>query len=1171
MDIDKLDAGKYNVTNKWKRFNQKWKRFNNREEMQKKYIKGERMILKQQSDTITLTCEDSKYVFLPGGDIREFTSGQYMLNQFVGTCMDGSANNIYLKVGGSDDGIFPLLGCRSESRIFTSDGCMIYQGCVKEITYKVIFTCASGGIWFWKVELQGNGENVQLIYGQDVGVGDRGGIRTNELYLSQYLDHFIDEGEFGYTVCSRQNQCQGGHFPYLQQGCLDKKIIGYSTDAMQFFGKKYKKTEQIEALYGKPLQEKYQYELSYIALWTEPMILDSPKTAVFYGIFKEDMETPVRHALYMDDIRRAYDSISWQLTNITLVAAPSREKAFGQPYASAEMTEKELDAYFPERILEEKKEGRLLSFFKKNHTHVVLQEKELLVERPHGNIITTLPDERIIRKDLMTSTNFIYGLFHAQTVIGNTDSNRLLCANRGLLNIQKYTGQRIWVKIGEHYRVLTLPAAYEMALNYSRWYYKIDDDMLIITAEAMADAPVVKLQGYSVKGRSYDFIITSQLSMGNGEFNDEIRMETSENLATIYPVDSSAIKRYYPDLAYQIEFPEGADISDDRIFYNDHIYHNGTLVTASFSGNAFSSVMRGTLDGRWRYESRQENDSIEDMAAEPERELEKYLDFYKKFKGGFHIGFVQEASPEPGDIISVEKLNVLTSWYVHNAFVHFYVPRGLEQCSGAAWGTRDVCQGPMELFLTTGHFELARAVLLEIFAHQNADTKEWPQWFMFDQYPYMAGDCHGDVIFWPLKCLGDYLEYTKDRTILDEEIPYRYSDGRLTQEYTVSAHLKMAIEAVKDRFVGDTALISYAGGDWDDTLQPADPAMKERLISAWTQALAYQAVNQLAVWLRTDSGDRPDLLAGELKNMAQAIREDFNRYLIKDDVIAGFAYRENDGRFSYMLHPLDEKTGIRYRLLPLTRSIISRIADEEQARKNVELIDEHLTFPDGVRLMDRPARYDGGVSRYFQRAEQAANVGREISLQYVHAHIRYIEAMSVYGDGEKVFENLMKIVPINIKDNVANALPRQNNAYFSSSEGNFKDRYEYADKFELLKTGEIDVKGGWRIYSSGPGIFLGRLIGNMLGIRQKTDVLEIDPVLSRKLDGLTFDYECFGKCVRFVYHVEEDTSGVKKIVCDDEELAFVYSENRYRTGGAVIRMESWMKAIERCSEVHVFI
>ena len=50
--------------------------------------------------------------------------------------------------------------------------------------------------------------------------------------------------------------------------------------------------------------------------------------------------------------------------------------------------------------------------------------------------------------------------------------------------------------------------------------------------------------------------------------------------------------------------------------------------------------------------------------------------------------------------------------------VHLTVPHGLEQYTGAAWGTRDVCQGPMELFLTLEHDEAAKGDVAHLFAQQ---------------------------------------------------------------------------------------------------------------------------------------------------------------------------------------------------------------------------------------------------------------------------------------------------------------------------------------------------------------------------------------------------------------------------------------------------------------------
>ncbi|MBC8831682.1 hypothetical protein IAI13_35780, partial [Escherichia coli] len=72
----------------------------------------------------------------------------------------------------------------------------------------------------------------------------------------------------------------------------------------------------------------------------------------------------------------------------------------------------------------------------------------------------------------------------------------------------------------------------------------------------------------------------------------------------------------------------------------------------------------------------------------------------------------------------------------------------------------------------------------------------------------------------------------------------------------------------------------------------------------------------------------------------------------------------------------DKDTNIKYRLIPLTRSVISELVDKKQASRNFEIIGEHLLHPDGVRLMSEPAHYAGGVSTHFKRAEQAANFGR---------------------------------------------------------------------------------------------------------------------------------------------------------------------------------------------------
>lgn len=1115
------------------------------------------MKLIQNTNYITINKGESSFSFLPSGDIFEFTYGNHMINQFHGSPKEGSANNIWLRIYSSDTiNTYPLLGIHTGSTLSKGESTLVYSGNAENIAYKVTFCAARDGIWFWNVELEGCGQTVDILYGQDIGVAAKGSVLTNELYVSQYLDNKIFEAANGYLVCSRQNQPQGSEFPYLQQGLVQGKAVGFSTDAMQFFGISYKATHIPEALSGKLPNKNYQFECSYAALQTEKITLSGKHTVTFYGLFKPNHEDAIREVEFTNEITAAYSDFKRLNEACTPLPSVYLRKEFGSPYTSPQWNESEINHRFSSRSLEERENGQLLSFFTADHAHIALQQKELLLERPHGTIITTKINPEKIDNHLISSTNYIYGSFNGQTVAGNTSFHKFLSTPRGILNILKNSGQRIYVKLGGQYRLLTLPAAFEMGMNYSRWYYNLPQDTLVITAFSTAENMDIALEVFSENARCYDFIITNQLVMGENEFQSPVNIDEfhlQNKLLRITPFEDKWQDNPYPGLHYDIQIPGiSYSWSDDRIFFEDRQSRDGTLLTLSIDGiSRFQLIIQGRLET-------EEPTAL--TAYSFEQEKSKFQTFYQELNAGFSLKINGSLQKE------IEKLNHTAWWYTHNAMVHFAAPHGLEQPGGAAWGTRDICQGPMEFFLTVQNHTLARAILLQIFSHQFLDTQEWPQWFMFDKYTVNAGECHGDVVLWPLKCIGDYLKATGDYAILDEALPYiNFEDGKASDvRETLFQHVKRAFSTIEDRLVANTALISYAGGDWDDTLQPVNEVMKEKLVSAWTVALSYQVTKQLSeVIIPADKA-----YANRLAAIAGEMNTSFHDLLIKDKVISGFVLHEDDNTFSYLLHPLDNVTGVHYRLLPMTRSIIAELVDKDQAGVNMELIDENFKCPDGVRLMDKPTRYDGGVSHFFRRAEQAANVGREISLQYTHAHIRYIESAAKLGLDERAWEALFQINPINIKEEVPNAHLRQSNMYFSSSDGEYLDRYEYSRDYSKLRDGSIGVKGGWRLYSSGPGIYLHQLISNILGIRFSKDGLIIDPVLPGKLDGLRFSFSCFGRETTFVYHVAANRKGGIEAVRNDQTLSWYPLSNPYRNGGILVSTEEFLK---EPGEIHVYL
>jgi 1,2-beta-oligoglucan phosphorylase len=398
-----------------------------------------------------------------------------------------------------------------------------------------------------------------------------------------------------------------------------------------------------------------------------------------------------------------------------------------------------------------------------------------------------------------------------------------------------------------------------------------------------------------------------------------------------------------------------------------------------------------------------------------------------------------------------------------------------------------------------------------VLAQQHEARGDWPQWFMLEPYAAIRDrHSHGDVIVWPLKALCDYLEATNDLAFLGEPIAWRRDDFEKTaRKDPVAAHVDKLLATVRERFIPGTHLIRYGEGDWNDSLQPADPNMRDWMVSSWTVALLFQQLKRYAEALTRAGRSRE---AEGLRELAAAMREDVNRHLIREGTVAGYALFDSAREApELLLHPSDTRTGLRYSLLPMTRSIIAGLFTEEQAQHHLRVIREHLLFPDGVRLMDRPVAYHGGLEQVFRRAESSAFFGREIGLMYVHAHLRYGEALAALGEAHALWEALHVVNPIAVTERLAHASPRQRNAYFSSSDAAFPDRYRASAEWPRVKAGEVAVDGGWRIYSSGPGLFMNLLIRHALGIWRHFGERIVQPVLPRSLGHVRLEMVVDGR------------------------------------------------------------
>ena len=1078
------------------------------------------MFPKDQIQVSVIGNDSFKATVLKSGNIQEIRSGIVRVNTYVANNLEPSIMNLFLRVDGK---YTRMIGIGSPSKVLIKNdeinNYAIYEGCFEGVKYHIIFSVIENALFFDVKLDEAKGKVAEVFYGFDVSINNIYAISSNDAYVSQYIDHKAYLDKDGYTLCSRQNQ---GDNYYLESSSIGKNV-SYCVDGFQFFGKDYKFTNEPIALQKPHLDnEIYQYEFAYHVLQSELFDLNQKQNIVFYSYFALDHKDAISKVLYKEEAKALYERIKNRKYDFEGLEKVDLKISFEDIVKVKPLDEGELDKLFPHRLLEETIDGKVTSFFLDDKAHVVLQEKEAYLERPSGNIIFSQnkkEDGSYDFENVIADTGYIYGLFNSQIVCGNTSFNKLLTNQRNPLNVQKISGQRMFIKLNGKYRLLTMPNIFIMGLNYLKWIYKLDHDILEITSFVSLDHSKIELVFNSKNNTVYDLVITNHLVMGEREHESKVHVQKKDEIVEVLFDKDSMTYNKYPDLFFKMGIDQDYCLSDDRIFYSDNQSLDENLLTFSLKSSHFKMFIASSFE--------------DNKHLVLEEEKKRYLKHLEGFLNGFEIK----------DCSELASLNYLAYWYTHDALVHYLSPHGLEQYNGAAWGTRDVCQGPAELFLCTHHYEYTRRIILDVYKHQYIETGDFPQWFMFDKF-YSIQDLtsHGDVIVWPIRLLSLYLEVTKDYSILDEMVSYTSRDGiKYTDEYKLLDHVNKEIDTIEANFIGGTHLSCYGGGDWDDTLQPANPDHKKEMVSGWTTSLTYEAFKRLANAL--DGVHKP--LAKRLEELANEIYKDYRKLVIKDNVPAGFLHFTNEG-IKYIIHPNDKESGIRYRLLPLTRSIISEIFDLDQAKNVASIIDKYLTFPDGVRLMSDAVKYNGGVKHYFNRAETAANFGREIGLQYCHANVRYCEAMAKLGLANNLFDGMAKINPIIVTDVVKNALPRQRNSYFSSSDGCFNTRYEAIEHFDDLRSGKAKVKGGWRVYSSGPGIYLNTLITNMLGIKEVENDVILDPVLPNYLCNFSFKYRINNRGVKINYHLNQEK---KKLLINGKDIDYLEVDGAYRKLG----------------------
>ncbi|WP_404390182.1 GH36-type glycosyl hydrolase domain-containing protein [Humibacillus xanthopallidus] len=996
------------------------------------------------------------------------------------TVAEAGLTNVHLRVHGPD-GLSrrPLLGPGSGSTVRLGDREVIVEGTHADVDYRLALRLGSEqATWHWLLEVtntRATAVTVDAVLTHDPALAPMGAVRTNEYYVSQYLDLSpVQTAEQGVAVAVRQNM-PGERAPWLMVGTLGHGE-SWATDALQLV----ERTPEGVVWRGLDApslpSRRLQHEHSLIAVQDQPTELAPGQTHLtgFWGIALPDHPEATSDA----DARWAevalHDAPSTREDEPVVVgtdagtlwssapahaATPLDHDALDRPGLLTERTHVETDA-----------DGNEIAWTVRGG-QLVTAAKDLVVLRPHGHILRTgdtlTPDSRGL-----TSTVWMAGTFHSQITRGHVGRDPVATGRRTYLGLQRAHGVRAFVDDGSGgWQLLETPSAWFVGLDHCTWWYAAaSGDTVEVTSSAPADDDALGLRITQSGGPARRILLAWQVA---DDLSDPPTVTVTGSGAHL----RSAGAPHAWDLTWSA--PGDAEVGDARL------QADGTL-----RGPGWLTVLFDPVD----------TIALTLVAGPPEP---AGLEVHSPTPGLGQAFWSRTAeavsltSTTDEHRSRAEQLSAALPFFVHNALIHYLSPRGLEQFSGGAWGTRDISQGPVGLLTALGDQDSVRDVLLRLFRAQNA-RGDWPQAFDFLPPLPSSGqqDSHGDVVFWPVLAAGDYLRTTGDVSLLDERLPFVGDDG-LTGDASVTEHLRRAIARITECTVPGSPLPAYGHGDWNDSLQPADPALAARLVSTWTAVLQTQALRTLAEGLRATGapGAEATDLAAEADALATRTHEAISARLELDPVLPGYLLHHDDGTVEPLVHPSDERTGLHYGVLPWIHAISADLLTPEQARHHLDLIEEHLLGPDGARLFDRPVGYVGGPMAIFQRAEASTFWGREIGLMYVHAHLRYAEALARVGDGDALLTALAKASPVGIETLVPQARPRQTSCYYSSSDGAFTDRYEAQERYPALLAGDVPLEGGWRVYSSGPGLVLRLVTEVLLGFRTRGERIEVDPVL----------------------------------------------------------------------------
>ena len=466
----------------------------------------------------------------------------------------------------------------------------------------------------------------------------------------------------------------------------------------------------------------------------------------------------------------------------------------------------------------------------------------------------------------------------------------------------------------------------------------------------------------------------------------------------------------------------------------------------------------------------------------------------------------------------LESFNLLMNgWLMYQTLVsRLYARTGFYQ-SGGAFGFRDQLQDTIGLkYLDINYM---KNQILKHASHQfeEGDVEHW--WH--DETQRGIRTRFSDDLLWLVYLVEEYIEFTGDMHILEEEVPYRNGkilEDNVDEKYekylpseikgSIFEHCEKAIE--KSFNFGENGLPKIGSGDWNDGFSKVGNKGKGE--SVWLGFFLYNILDRWIPILEKRNSNKINEYKEIMENLKRALNTKgwdgrwYKRAFMDDGNALGTLQNEEckiDG-------------------ISQSWATISNAGDNDKKYISMASLENHLVDKENgiIKLLDPPfekSKLDPGYIKGYLPGT------RENGGQYTHGAIWAIIAEAILGFGDKSLDLFRMINPIE---------------HSRTKESAKKYKVEpYVLVADIYGYGNLAGRGGWTWYTGSSSWLYEAGIHYILGLTIKEGYLYIEPCIPSSWKEYSIIYR-YGSSI---YHIKvqnknEKTTGVEKILCNGIEV-----------------------------------